>query len=347
MRVAVTGINCTYNPGPGVPLARSLKLYDPNIEIIGLSYDVNDPGHFMPGIIDQSYILPYPSQGWEGIFEKIKQIHKKTPIDVIIPCLDAELPLMITFYKQLEDLGIKSLLPTLTQFGLRNKDVLSQFSQKIGFKHPETIIAKSFSEFEEILDNEKLSYPILVKGAYYKAYTCRTKQEAIVKFYEITAEWGFPILVQQMIIGEEINLIGLGDGKGSDLGMVSIKKLTTTDLGKIQNGVTISSPAMLESTKTFLKETNWRGPFEVECIQNNEGIYLIEINPRFPAWLHFSTKVGINLPERMIKMLTNQEYETHSHYPTGKLFLRFSDEIVTDITKISQLNFEKAGIDDL
>jgi hypothetical protein len=47
------------------------------------------------------------------------------------------------------------------------------------------------------------------------------------------------ILVQKIVKGIELNLVGVGDGNGGHLGLVAIKKMGVTELGKIWSGVTI------------------------------------------------------------------------------------------------------------
>jgi carbamoyl-phosphate synthase large subunit len=45
--VAVTGMNATDNPAPGVAVARSLR-HEPQFQgrVVGLGYDALDPDHF-------------------------------------------------------------------------------------------------------------------------------------------------------------------------------------------------------------------------------------------------------------------------------------------------------------
>ncbi len=64
---------------------------------------------------------------------------------------------------------------------------------------------------------------------------------------------------------------------------------------------------------------------------NRDAVNLIEINPRFPAWLYFATGVGINLPARLLKHAMQMPHEIDSEYPSGKLFMRYTNELVTDL----------------
>ncbi|BCD92532.1 hypothetical protein fh0823_26710 [Francisella halioticida] len=64
----------------------------------------------------------------------------------------------------------------------------------------------------------------MIKGNYYKAYKVSSTKSAIDAFYNIYNEWGSPILLQEHIDGEEINLAGIANGKGDLKGAVAIKK---------------------------------------------------------------------------------------------------------------------------
>ncbi|MCF6201058.1 MAG: carboxylate--amine ligase, partial [Hydrogenimonas sp.] len=245
MIIAVSGINDTDNPGPGIGVARSLKEFDPSIKTVGLSYDVQDPGNYMDFVIDKSYLLTYPSKGWEPIYSRLLHIKTTYGLDAVIPTLDAELPQYIKYQEDLAKAGIKTFLPSLEQFELRSKENLKEVSETIGIVYPKT--EKVFNVDQLTQAVKEIGTPCIVKGNYYKAYRARSIPEAIYYFLEISREWGFPILVQEVVKGEEMNVIGAGDGEGGLLGLVAIKKMTTTALGKIWNGVTIRHESLLRA----------------------------------------------------------------------------------------------------
>jgi carbamoyl-phosphate synthase large subunit len=146
-----------------------------------------------------------------------------------------------------------------------------------------------------------------------------------------------PILIQQPTPGVELNLIGLGDGEGGLCGTVAIKKLMTTSIGKIWTGVTIEHPELKRLAERFVAATKWKGPFELECIQDGAQISMIEINPRFPAWVYFATAVGINLPARLLDLIEGRDCDRSMDYPVGKYFVRYTYEMVTDMEKFFKL----------
>jgi carbamoyl-phosphate synthase large subunit len=256
-------------------------------------------------------------------------------MDVAIPAVDAEMPLFINLKGELERNGIKTFLPSREQFKLRAKTELSIVAQEMEIKCPRFYAVSSLDELTEALG--KLDFPAMIKGVFYKAYRAGNLSEAIEKFHQISAEWGFPVIVQETVSGEEMNVVGVGDGEGGHFGMVGIKKLWITALGKIWTGVTIQNRSILRAAEAFVRSFKWKGAFELECIVNGDDVYLIEINPRFPAWCYFSTGVGVNLPGRLLKAALGHEPERNSDYPAGKYYIRFTDDSVHDMETFQQV----------
>ena len=334
--IGVSGINAIDNPGPGIGVARSLKEdSDLKVKIVGLAYDAMEPGIFMDWVVDKSFIMPYPSGSGEEFIQRLLYIKESYGLDCVIPNLDAELPIYIKFARRLADHGIRTFLPGMEQFKLRGKDHLNDIAAKIDISLPETKIVSSVDGLLKAV--EDIGLPVMVKGSFYKAYRCFTTAEAISHYHDLVAEWGYPIIVQQVVTGDEMNVVGLGDGEGNSLGLVGIKKLSITALGKIWTGVTVKNQKMLAAVADFIREFKWRGPFELECIVNGDEVFLIEINPRFPAWSYFATGVGINLPSRLVRRAFGLPVAPVPEYEAGKLFIRYTYELVTDMAAFQKV----------
>src|ERR1700754_1233280 len=96
LTIAVTGLNATDNPAPGVAVLRCLRADDGRVHrLIGFSYDALDPGIYANGIADEIFMLPYPSSSPESFFDRICAIHARVGLSVIVPTLDAELPVFM------------------------------------------------------------------------------------------------------------------------------------------------------------------------------------------------------------------------------------------------------------
>jgi len=333
MKVAVSGLNNTDNPAPGIPVIKSIR---DRHQIVGLSYDPNEPGNYM-AMCKSVYLMPYPSLGFEELKSRLLYIKKIDGIDAIIPNLDAELPLYIKYQEEIEKMGIKLCLPSLENFELRNKNKLDPLAKELNMTYPKTYEISSERELREIIADKDSKFPLMIKGNYYKAYMSHNIESAIDNFYKISNEWGFPVLVQEVVTGEELNLVGVGDGDGNLSGAVAIKKLTTTDIGKIWTGVTIHNDKLMQIAKDFVAHTKWRGPFELECIVNMNDLFMIEINPRFPAWVYFATEIGVNLPQMVVDIMKGKEVKSVTTYPQNKMYIRYTDELVTDFSDFMKL----------
>mgnify|MGYP003590685883 FL=1 len=66
--------------------------------------------------------------------------------------------------------------------------------------------------------------------------------------------------------------------------------------------------------------------------------YLLEINPRFPAWVYLAPGAGQNLPAAMVKMAFGEKIKPFDHYTIGKMFVRCSWDLLADVSKLAQIS---------
>ncbi|MCB8994000.1 MAG: ATP-grasp domain-containing protein [Bacteroidales bacterium] len=335
--IAVTGLNNTDNPGPGVPVIRSLKeseLFD--LRIIGLVYETLEPGIYMEGLCNKIFQIPYPSSGSDLLIERIEEIHQHEKIDVLIPNFDAELFSFMKNEERLLSKGIHTFLPTMKQFQERDKDRLPEFGKKYGVKVPESLNLGSMNQISEI--KEKFEYPVMVKGKFYDAYMAYNPEQVKQAFNKISSKWGLPVIIQEFVKGTEVNVIALGDGHGNTIAAVPMRKQYITDKGKAWGGITLSDDKMLEITRSLIRKTNWKGGMELELIKTVEGdYYLIEINPRIPAWVYLAVGAGQNIPEALVRLALGEELAPMHSYHSGKMFVRYSYDIIVDLEKFETI----------
>ena len=137
------------------------------------------------------------------------------------------------------------------------------------------------------------------------------------------------MLVQRLVEGEEYNLTAVCDGSGNMLGEVMMKKMAVTDKGKAWAGVSVFDQTLYDSSAALIRAINWRGPLEVEVMRDTHGQYqLIEINPRFPAWIYLSVGVGRNLPMLLLQLILDQVTGDLPEAQPGVLFIRHAVETI-------------------
>ena len=337
--VAVTGMNALpESPGPGLAVARCLReKYGDRVRIIGLGYDALDPGLYLPEYCDVSHLVSYPLHGSEALLERLTSIHQSERIDVLIPCLDAELPLMVLLAPRLAAMGIRTYLPDAEQLARRGKDQLPQLSKIADVKCPE-IRPLTSPGFFHTCHREGWQYPLVVKGVFYDAKIVYNAEDAVAAFHKVAAEWGLPVLAQRFIAGEEYNLTAVGDGTGKLLGEVMMKKRAVTSKGKAWAGVATLDDTLSAVAGRLVSALKWKGPLEVEVMRDASGDYhLIEINPRFPAWIYLSHGVGRNLPALLLELALGREPPPFSSPQAGTLFVRYALETIVPLGTFEQL----------
>jgi carbamoyl-phosphate synthase large subunit len=332
--VAVTGMNAGDTPAPGIAVIRCLREHpDWQGRIIGLAYEALESGLLDKQMIDAAYLLPYSLLGRDALFERVQYINDREHIDAIIPTLDAELSNFIGIRERLEDSGIKLFLPTEEQLSRGSKLNLHKLSEETGIRTPAT---QFITDPAKITINRE-SLPVMVKGLFYEAYLAHTVDEAEQYVHKIAARWGYPVLIQEYIEGEEFNAAAVCDEKV--LGLVCMKKLVLTDKGKGWACVSIRNDDLIEMSERIVKALKWRGAIEVEAIRSkkNGGFYLIELNPRFPSWIYLAKASGINLPYMYLRRAMGKEVSILPDYKTGVVFSNHTTNLITDLSTIETL----------
>jgi len=337
--IAVTGLNAIDSPGPGVPVIRALresKHFD--VRIIGLSYEALEPGIYMHDLVDKTYQIPFPSSGIDSLLTRLKYINDIEKIDLIIPNFDAELFSFIKLVDTLEKkMKIKVFVPTIEQFEERHKVNLEAFGKKHKIKVPYSRTIFSTAEIPALKD--QFTYPLVVKGKFYDASVAYTPEQAANFFNKITAKWGLPIIIQQFVHGQEVNVTAIGDGKGNTIGAVPMRKTYITDKGKAWAGISIADDKLMSMTKKMIKSSKWRGGLELEIIKTaEEDYYLLEINPRFPAWVYLAVGCGQNHPEALVRMAMGEEVKPFKKYDIGKMFIRYAYDMIVELKEFEKIS---------
>lgn len=337
LNIAVTGLNATNNPAPGLNIIRSIREEQlPGIRIIGLTFDTLATGAYESSLLDEVYIVPYPAEGEAALLSRLVEINKVARLDVIIPSLDAEVNLYSSLKTALRKLGIRMLIPDRSKVQLRSKQSLSDFCRRNNLDTPRTRIVYDFKDIEH---DKTIGYPSVLKGSFTDAQRVNTLEEARVFFNRLVREWGLPLVWQQFIPGEEYDVAALADEKSNVVGKVVMKKFALTEKGKAWSAVTIGEKNMLELADEVVKALGWTGPLELELIKETASgtFYILEINPRFPTWIYLAVEAGQNLPLAAVKLALGKKIAPFHSYELGKLFVRSMEENICDFNVLCNL----------
>ena len=327
--VAVTGLGRGESPQPGSAIIRSLRRRWPQLRMAGLAYDALESGIYADDRPEVSFTMPYPSCGGGTLLARIDEIRAEFPFTVFIPTLDAELEPLLGIREALEQRGVKTLLPDKAALQARRKQDLPKLAAEAGVAVPVTMVAYDAEEARRCTG--LLGGAAMIKGALYEATPAHSPEAAEYQAAHLLAEWGGPVLVQEIVEGIELDVLAVGDGRGGALGSCPIRKLVVSSMGKGYAGMTIGDAPLTKAVGSLLEVLQWRGPVEFEFMRSHDGTYyLIEINPRFPAWADFPSALGCNLAAAALEQLVGAPVQRLPQLPAGKVFIRHSQDVVCD-----------------
>ncbi|MFZ4058811.1 MAG: hypothetical protein ACOYKE_11780, partial [Ferruginibacter sp.] len=65
--------------------------------------------------------------------------------------------------------------------------------------------------------------------------------------------------------------------------------------------------------------------------------YIMEVNPRFPAWIYLTAGAGQNQPAALARMALGEDVPAYTDYTVGKIFIRYSWDLITDVQEFQQI----------
>jgi carbamoyl-phosphate synthase large subunit len=324
--VAITGLAADANPAPGVAVARSLRAApDFRGRLVGLTFDHRFTGAYS-AYFDAVHLTPPPAAGERAYLAALQRITRAETIDVLIPTLDPEALLCAAGQRSLAQMGIRTLLPSDGGIRRRAKTSLPALAPGAGFAVPRTLVVASRAALEAAL--RQIPLPLYLKGSFTDARLVATADQASVEFDRLSARWGLPLLAQERILGDELNVLVLYDRQGRLVGAVPMRKLGVTSQGKGWAGVTLNAPGLVTLADRLMRALGWVGAAEIEIIRDRASgeFHLVEINPRFPAWTYLATAAGLNLPWAAVRVATGQRVAPFPSPPAGVLFTRMVED---------------------
>lgn len=337
LKIAVSGMHRGDNPQPGSSIVGALRAAWPDAWLVGLVYNVYESGIYAADGPDVCHAMPYPTAGLATFLARLKEVHAASPFDWFIPTLDAEVALLAGAEEKLAALGIRVVLPDREMLIRSGKAKLPQLAASCGVETPATGVARDLAE--AVGHAEQIGYPVYIKGPYYDAALVRTAGELAAVGSAMLADWGPPLIVQEPLSGTEFNVMGLGDGQGGLLGHCAVRKLIISDKGKGNGSVVVNDPRLEEITTRVMAATRWTGPFELEFIRDrrDDAYRLIEINPRFPAWVGFPALLGANYPAAWVEWLQDGKCRPLPTIPPGRFFLRHQIEVTGAMDQVAAM----------
>src|SRR5262249_6716073 len=181
--------------------------------------------------------------------------------------------------------------------------------------------------------------PCFVKGMLADAQLATTPEDAVAAWWRTAARWGYPVLAQEVVAGEEYDVCAVAK-QGGIVSMIAIKRPATSRSGKGIGAVVVDEPAVLAVARDLTRALSWDGPLELEFVREASSgeFFLIEINARFPAWCAATASMGVNLPDVLLRLVLRQPLPERLAPAPGAAFLRLSRRRIADVGRLGELH---------
>jgi carbamoyl-phosphate synthase large subunit len=251
--------------------------------------------------------------------EQMLSICKRENIKYLFPSSDAECRKISENIKKFISIGTLAMTSSPEVVGICC-DKLKTYDhfKKIGIKSPRTW---------EYSESKEENFPLVM----------RTKLAGIgkksVNFLHNEAELAFfansvksPKVMSELVEGRELTIDVLSDKKGRVLKVVPRERTYILN-GNTKIGTIVADEKIIEETTKIVESLGIVGISCVQCIQNDEGNFYFEINPRVGSGLDLTVRSGFNFPSLLIDMFEGKDIidKLNLSLRAGLKMVRFED----------------------
>ncbi len=301
MNIYLSGLYSGTNPQPGIGIARSIRQAYPAARITGVDYSNRCSGIHWDDLDDVWLQRPWEELDLDLYGEQITELLDGGAL--WISSVDLEIMWLASVFPD----GHTNLLSP-------NMSALRKIAKPdvIGFRNlPVNVppfINTERTDWDLHAFCRQHGWKVWLKGPYYEA--ARTSSwDAFERVRGIlSSAWSTDrLFLQSHVTGYEESIC-FAAYQGEIVDSVYMRKRELTEEGKTWAGDVTRVPDEFEaSLRQAVADLRWTGGAELEMVRDTAGqSWLLECNPRFPAWIHGGTITGHNLPAMLIEKATGR-----------------------------------------
>jgi carbamoyl-phosphate synthase large subunit len=276
---------------PAVGIINALKRQDEvGVRIIAADCSALSVGF---QLADAHYTVPLASA--PGFIDAVLEICKREGVNIVFPVIDEELFVFAQNRGRFQDEGIRVITNDPDVVALaKDKYRTFEFCKREGIRVPETYLP------HELPEEGRLAFPLIVKPRDGRGtvgvFKARNRKEL-----EFFLDYVSNPMVQQFLDGAESTIDILTDFQGRPISVVPKLRLETK-AGMQVKGRTVKDERLIDFGLMVIKKFGLVPRGNAQCILQGGELFLIEVNPKFPASLPFTVAAGVNAPLLLVKM---------------------------------------------
>tara|TARA_Y100001970_G_C14206577_1_gene844400 strand:+ start:167 stop:1108 length:942 start_codon:yes stop_codon:yes gene_type:complete len=236
----------------------------------------------------KNFITPFVSKFPKKYLNKIFQICKNHKIDLVIPLMDYEIPLLSRNIKIFEKINTKVVVSNInTTLNCLNKKKNYIFCKNNKISVPQTFFYKKST----------LKYPLIRKNILGSA---GLDQKMIRKYKDLYNFDAKKHILQKNITGDEYGMDILNDFNGEYVHSFIRKKIIMKN-GETDKATVVKNSKFIKFAKLISKKFKHIGPMDVDFIMTPKGkVYFIDFNTRFGGGYPITHLSGFNYIKALI-----------------------------------------------
>ena len=286
------------------------------IEIIALDMDPASSGMFMA---HGRAVIPAPAH--PSFIAETIALCRRLKAQCLIPIIDEELLIFAANRERFAAAGIKLIANSAQTVRLAKDKYLSyQFCLRQGILAPRTFLP---AQIKAIKNSD---YPLIIKPVAGRGSqdTVKLNSARELDFFRRGRK---DYIIQEFVYGDEYTIDIVASPDGHILQALPRQRVMVK-AGMSYNGRTVKDRRLISYGKAVAKKFFITGPFNVQCIVNKKGIYLLEVNPKFSAGLPLTVAAGVNIPLILVKFAFGMAVKKKELiFRDGLYMLRFWEEI--------------------
>lgn len=299
MKIYISGLYSGTNPQPGVGIARSLRTAFPKAKLIGVEYSNRCSGIHWRDFDEIWLQRPWDELNLDAHAEEIRKVLDSGALWI------SSIDLEILWFAKIFPGGHPNLLtPPLAALEQVGKPAIAAHAG-LPVKIP-TFVTTEISDWDLHAFCRRHDWKVWLKGPYYEAVRTRSWAEFEEKRHLLSSAWATEKLYLQAHVSGYEESVTLSAYRGELIDCVKMRKRDLTELSKTWAGdVSEVEEEFLSPLREIIRQIEWTGGAELEMVRDADNqLWLLEWNPRFPAWIHGSTITGRNIPAALIEAAT-------------------------------------------
>jgi len=284
------------NAGRRVGLLRAFREALETLDLRGRLI-ASDIQGYAPALYEADLGCLLPRSRDAGFLPALSDLCTREKVDLVVPLIDPDLPVLAEHRQALEATGTKVLVTPENAVSIcRDKQATDAFLAQKSFPAPRILAAWEVTETD---------FPLLVKprdgSASADVYKVADLRElAFFRKYVPNA------MIQEFVAGPEYTVDVFCDWASRPLVAVPRERIRVR-AGEVSVGRVRRDEVMEQLAMAVAEALGARGPLNVQMIQGERGPRVIEINPRFGGGCLLSMAAGAPLAEWTLLMALDRE----------------------------------------